>query len=200
METPPKIPLFINGKFVKSRAVRGIPVTDPATQKILGIAPETTAAEINAAVDGAAKAQLEWRDATLPVRMRLMMEYRRLLADNILPLAKIVAEENGKTLEDAKGDVFRGMEVVEFACSLPTLLMGETAENVASGVDIVSFRQPLGVCAGICPFNFPAMIPLWMFPLATACGNGFILKPSEQTPLTAMKLAELFMRAGAPKG
>ena len=197
---PRHIPLLINGRFVKSRAVRRIPVTDPATQKILGEAPETTAAEINAAVSGAAKAQLQWRDASLPVRMRLMLEYQRLLKENLVPLAKIVAEENGKTLEDAKGDVFRGLEVVEFACSLPTLLMGETAENAATGTDIVSFRQPLGVCAGICPFNFPAMIPLWMFPLAIACGNSFILKPSEQTPLTAVKLAELFIRAGAPKG
>ena len=129
-----------------------------------------------------------------------MLDYQRLLKENLKPLAKLVAEDNGKTFEDAKGDVFRGIEVVEFACSLPTLLMGETAENVAGGVDIISLRQPLGVCAGICPFNFPAMIPLWMFPLATACGNAFVLKPSEQTPLAAMRLAELFNQAGAPKG
>ena len=197
---PRPIPLLINGRFIKSRAARSIPVRDPATQKILGEAPDTAAAEINAAVSGAEKAQLLWRDVPLPARMRLMMEYRKLLDENLLPLAKTVCEENGKTLEDAKGDVFRGVEVVEFACSIPTLLMGETAENAATGTDIVSFRQPLGVCAGICPFNFPAMIPLWMFPLAVACGNAFILKPSEQTPLTAIKLAELFMRAGAPKG
>lgn len=197
---PQHIPLFINGKFVKSRAARRIPVTDPATQNVLGEAPETTAAEIDAAVSGAAAAQREWRNAPLPARMRLMLDYQRLLKDNLLPLAKSVSAENGKTLEDAKGDVFRGIEVAEFACSAPTLLMGETAENAANGADIVSFRQPLGVCAGICPFNFPAMIPLWMFPLAVVCGNGFILKPSEQTPLTALKLAELFAQAGAPKG
>lgn len=197
---PQHVPLLINGKFIKSRAKTTLPVVDPATQKTLALAPATTTAEINAAIRGAVAAQQKWRDTPVPARMRLMLDYQRLLKENLLPLAKIVAQENGKTLEDAKGDVFRGIEVVEFACSIPTLLMGETVENVASNVDTISIRQPLGVCAGICPFNFPAMIPLWMFPLATACGNSFILKPSEQVPLTAVKLAELFTQAGAPPG
>ncbi|MDM5147253.1 CoA-acylating methylmalonate-semialdehyde dehydrogenase [Candidatus Persebacteraceae bacterium Df01] len=194
------VPLLINGRFIKSRSKQTLPVINPTNQKILAEVPLTTPAEINAAVRGAQEAQRAWREESLPTRMRLMLEYQRLLKNNLLPLAKIVAEDNGKTLEDAKGDVFRGIEVVEFACSLPTLMMGETAENVAKGVDTYSIRQPLGVCAGICPFNFPVMIPLWMFPLATACGNAFILKPSEQVPLAAIRLAELFMQAGAPKG
>lgn len=197
---PEKLPLLINGKFVKSRAKEHVDVLDPATQKKLGQAPFTTQSEINRAVAAAAKAFVKWRDTPVPVRMRLMMDYQRLLKENMLPLAKLLAQDNGKTLEDAKGDIFRGIEVVEFACSLPTLLMGETVENVASEIDTYSLRQPLGVCAGICPFNFPAMIPLWMFPLAIACGNTFVLKPSEQVPLVAMELARLFMQAGAPDG
>ena len=197
---PQSIPMLINNRLVRSRAREFVDIKNPATQKTLARAPFCTAAEINTAVCDAQIAQHEWRDTPIPVRMRLMLEYQKLLKDNLLQLAKIVSEENGKTLEDAKGDVFRGIEVVEFACSLPTLLMGETAENVASGADIISFRQPLGVCAGICPFNFPAMIPLWMFPLAVACGNAFVLKPSERVPMTAMRLGELFIKAGAPKG
>lgn len=194
------VPMLINGRFVRSRAADSVAVVNPANQKVLGEAPLCSPAEINAAVRGAKAAQLSWRDTPVSARMRLMLEYQKLLKDNLGALAKIVSEENGKTLEDAKGDVFRGIEVAEFACSLPTLLMGETAENAATGTDIISFRQPLGVCAGVCPFNFPAMIPLWMFPLAIACGNGFVLKPSERVPLTAVKLGELFMKAGAPKG
>ncbi|MBK4532492.1 aldehyde dehydrogenase family protein, partial [Enterobacter cloacae] len=115
-------------------------------------------------------------------------------------LAKIVSSELGKTFEDAKGDVWRGIEVVEHACNVPSLLMGETVENVARNIDTYSITQPLGVCVGITPFNFPAMIPLCMFPLAIACGNAFVLKPSEQVPLTSVRLAELFLEAGAPKG
>ena len=197
---PKNVPMLLNGRLVKSRAAETVAVVNPADQKILGATPLCLASEINAAVRGAAAAQRKWRDAPIPARMRLMLEYQKLLKDNLSSLAKTVAEENGKTLEDAKGDVFRGIEVAEFACSLPTLLMGESVENAATGTDIVSFRQPLGVCAGVCPFNFPAMIPLWMFPLAIACGNSFVLKPSERVPLTAVKLGELFMKAGAPKG
>ena len=156
--------------------------------------------DINLAVAGAQKAQESWRNIPVSERMRVMLKYQELLKKNMEALAAVVAEENGKTFEDAKGDVFRGIEVVEHACSIPTLLMGEIVEGVARGVDTYSIRQPLGVCAGICPFNFPAMVPLWMFPLAVACGNAFVLKPSEQVPLTAMKLAELFLAARAPAG
>lgn len=195
-----KIPLLINNKFVNSRSNDWQEVINPATQATLGMVPMTTHSEINQAVEKAKKAQIEWRDTPVPTRLRLMLDYQRLLKENLLPLAKLVAEDNGKNLEDAKGDVFRGIEVVEFACSLPSLLMGEWVENVAGGVDTYSIRQPLGVCAGICPFNFPAMIPLWMYPLAVACGNTFVLKPSEQVPLAAMELARLFIKAGAPSG
>lgn len=194
------IPLLINGKFVSGRGGESLPVLNPATQKTLGNVPLATAREMDKAIAGAKAAFLTWRETPVPVRMRLLLDYQRLLKENMTPLAKCVAEDNGKVLEDAKGDVFRGIEVVEFACSLPTLLMGETVENVANGVDTHSIRQPLGVCAGICPFNFPAMIPLWMFPLAVGCGNAFVLKPSEQTPLVAILLAELFLKAGAPPG
>ncbi len=194
------IPLLADGRFVKSAAREFVPVLNPATQEVLARAPMTEAKEIDRAVAGAEAAFAEWRRTPLSARMRLMLDFQRLLKENMERLAQSVSEDNGKTLEDARGDVFRGIEVVEHACSLPTLLMGETAENVARGVDAYSIRQPLGVCAGICPFNFPAMIPLWMFPLAAACGNTFVLKPSEQTPLAAMLIAELFLKAGAPPG
>ncbi|MGI9338691.1 MAG: CoA-acylating methylmalonate-semialdehyde dehydrogenase [Gammaproteobacteria bacterium] len=194
------LPVLIDGRFVRSRARDFVPVVNPATQEILARAPLTTPAELDNAVRGAKAAFLQWRDTPLSARMRLMLDYQRLLKENMQPLAELVAKDNGKTLEDARGDVFRGIEVVEHACSLPSLMMGESAENVANGVDTHSIHQPLGVCLGVCPFNFPAMIPLWMFPLAVACGNAFVLKPSEQTPLAAMLLARLFVKAGAPPG
>jgi len=129
-----------------------------------------------------------------------MLRYQHLLKEHHDELATILAHETGKTFEDAKGDVWRGIEVAEHACNIASLLMGETVENVARSIDTYSYTQPLGVCAGITPFNFPAMIPLWMFPLAIACGNTFILKPSEQDPMTPQRLVELFVEAGAPKG
>ena len=142
----------------------------------------------------------EWRDVPLPHRVRYMFEYQRLLKEKSKEIAQIVSKEHGKTLVDAQGDVFRGVEVVEHACSLNSLLLGETLENVAKHVDTYSYRHPLGVCAGIAPFNFPAMIPLWMFPLAITCGNTYVLKPSERVPLTAEPLIDLLERAGVPKG
>ncbi|MDX5300035.1 MAG: CoA-acylating methylmalonate-semialdehyde dehydrogenase, partial [Gammaproteobacteria bacterium] len=130
---------------------------------------------------------------------RLMLRYQHLLKAHHDELAELLARETGKTLADAKGDVWRGIEVVEHAANIPSLMMGETVENVARDIDTASWVQPLGVCAGITPFNFPAMIPLWMFPLAIACGNSFVLKPSEQDPMTPNRLAELFLEAGAPR-
>ena len=192
--------LLIDGKFIKSDAKEKLSVINPADQKVLARVPMCSKNDINLAVAGAQKAQESWRNIPVSERMRVMLKYQELLKKNMEALAAVVAEENGKTFEDAKGDVFRGIEVVEHACSIPTLLMGEIVEGVARGVDTYSIRQPLGVCAGICPFNFPAMVPLWMFPLAVACGNAFVLKPSEQVPLTAMKLAELFLAARAPAG
>src|SRR5437868_14941314 len=129
-----------------------------------------------------------------------MLKLQALVRDNMSRIAKTLTAEQGKTLADAEGDIFRGLEVVEHACSVGTLQLGEFAENVASGVDTYTLRQPIGVCAGITPFNFPAMIPLWMFPMAIVCGNTFVLKPSEQDPMTPMVLAQLAIEAGIPPG
>lgn len=192
-----QIPLLINGEFQQSKTQSWIPVTNPATQAIIAQAPKTTEAELIAAIDSAKDAFTRWRNKPVSERMRVMLRYQALLKEHHDELATILSSETGKTFEDAKGDVWRGIEVVEHACSVPSLIMGETVENVADKVDTYSITQPLGVCLGITPFNFPAMIPLWMFPLAIACGNTFILKPSEQDPLTPTRLAELFMEAGA---
>ena len=143
---------------------------------------------------------MTWREVPTPERARLFFKYQQILKEKQEEIAEILARENGKTFEDAKGDVWRGIEVVEQACLTPALMMGETVENVSRSVDTHSLIQPLGVCLGITPFNFPAMIPLWMFPLSIACGNAFVLKPSEQDPMTANKLAELFKKSGFPKG
>ncbi len=197
---PETVPLYIDGKWIKSRSEQFIPVTNPATQEIITRVPCATAEEIQCAVDSASEAFQTWKETAVPVRARIMLAYQHLLKQHHDELARILARETGKTFEDAKGDVWRGIEVVEHACNIASLMMGETVENVASAIDCYSYSQPLGVCAGITPFNFPAMIPLWMFPLAIACGNTFILKPSEQDPLTPTRLVELFEEAGAPKG
>ncbi|WP_158963556.1 CoA-acylating methylmalonate-semialdehyde dehydrogenase [Myroides fluvii] len=195
-----KINLYINGAFTASKATAYLPVENPATQEIIAEVPLTELAEIDQAIALAGEAFKTWKEVATPERARLFLKYQHLLKENQKEIAEILATENGKTFADAMGDVWRGIEVVEHACSIPTLMMGETVENVARAVDTYSYIQPLGVCAGITPFNFPAMIPLWMFPMAIACGNTFILKPSEQAPMTAMKLAELFHQAGFPKG
>ncbi|MGS4344320.1 CoA-acylating methylmalonate-semialdehyde dehydrogenase [Myroides sp. DW712] len=195
-----KINLYINGAFTASKATAYLPVENPATQEIIAEVPLTELAEIDQAIALAGEAFKTWKEVATPERARLFLKYQHLLKENQKEIAEILATENGKTFADAMGDVWRGIEVVEHACSIPTLMMGETVENVARAVDTYSYIQPLGVCAGITPFNFPAMIPLWMFPMAIACGNTFILKPSEQAPMTAMKLAELFQQAGFPKG
>jgi len=194
------LPLFINGNFVKSSSNNTVEVLNPATQEILCQVPCATADEINMSVQYALRAFELWKEIPPPERSRLMMRYQALLKEHQVELAEILSKENGKTLEDAKGDVWRGIEVVEQAANITPLLMGETVENVARQIDSYSYTQPLGVCVGITPFNFPAMIPLWMFPMAIACGNTFILKPSEQDPMTANRLAELFLEAGAPPG
>ncbi|RXS44198.1 CoA-acylating methylmalonate-semialdehyde dehydrogenase [Idiomarina sp. 29L] len=195
-----KVPLYIDGEFVASKSEQWIPVTNPATQEVIAEAPVATQSEMEAAVESAREAFKTWKEVPVSERARVMMRYQALLKEHKEEIAEILAQETGKTFEDAKGDVWRGIEVVEHAANIPSLLMGETVENVARKIDSYSYTQPLGVCAGITPFNFPAMIPLWMFPLAIACGNTFILKPSEQDPLTPTRLVELFEEAGAPKG
>ncbi|MDO6452738.1 CoA-acylating methylmalonate-semialdehyde dehydrogenase [Neptunomonas phycophila] len=195
-----QVALLINGELVTSQSDNWIPVTNPATQEVIAQVPCATEAEVELAVDAAKAAFTVWKETPVGERARLMLRYQALLKDHHDEIAKVLALETGKTFEDAKGDVWRGIEVVEHACNIASLSMGETVENVARKIDCYSITQPLGVCVGITPFNFPAMIPLWMFPMAIACGNTFVLKPSEQDPLTPMLLAKLFQEAGAPAG
>ena len=194
-----QIPLLLEGSFQNSSSTVRQPVRNPATQAVLAEVPLATAAEVDRAVAAAKEAFQSWREVPAPARARIMLSYQHLLQKHHDEIAEILAQETGKTFADAKGDVWRGIEVVEHACNISSLMMGETVENVAGGIDTYSMIQPLGVCVGITPFNFPAMIPLWMFPLAIACGNTFVLKPSEQDPMTPIRLAELFLEAGAPK-
>ncbi len=195
-----KVPLFIDGAFVDSDATDWIELNNPATQEVIGQVPVASPDEIKRAIASAKAAQREWAEVPAAERARYLMVYQSLLKAHHEEIARVLAEETGKTFADAMGDVWRGIEVVEHACGIPSLMMGETAENVARGIDTHSYVHPLGVCAGITPFNFPAMIPLWMFPMAIACGNSFVLKPSEQDPLTPIMLTELFVQAGFPKG
>jgi malonate-semialdehyde dehydrogenase (acetylating)/methylmalonate-semialdehyde dehydrogenase len=155
---------------------------------------------VNAAVEAAAAAFPAWRDTPPVERARVFFRYRQLIEENFDRLCESVSREHGKTLAEARGSIYRGIENVEYACGIPTLLMGDALENIARGVDCETIHQPLGVCVGITPFNFPAMVPLWMFPVALACGNTFVLKPSEKVPLTAVLLVELLEKAGLPKG
>jgi len=185
---------------VDSKTKDWIDVVNPANQKVLSKLPLTTEQEFNAAVAAAKAAYPKWRDTPVPTRARVMLKLQELIRANMDELARAVTLEQGKTLADARGDVFRGLEVVEVAAGVAPMLAGEHVENVATGIDCYSIRQPLGVVAGICPFNFPAMVPLWMFPLAVASGNTFVLKPSERDPGASVMLADLAQQAGLPKG
>ena len=196
----PAVPLLINGEFVTSSSTQWRAVINPATQEVLARVPLATADEVAAAVASAKAAFPAWRKTPIGTRARIFLKYQQLIRDNIKSLAAILTAEQGKTLADAEGDVFRGLEVVEHAAAIGNLQLGELAHNVAGGVDTYTLLQPLGVCAGITPFNFPAMIPLWMFPMAIACGNTFVLKPSEQDPMVTMELVKLALQAGIPKG
>ncbi|KAJ7517347.1 hypothetical protein O6H91_21G020000 [Diphasiastrum complanatum] len=200
ISSPPGVKLLLGGKFLDSQANEWIDVVNPATQEVVSRVPLTTGEEFDAAVAAARQAYPAWRDTPITVRQRFMFKLQELIRRDMDKLALSVTTEQGKTLQDARGDVFRGLEVVEQACGTVTMQMGEYVENVSSGIDTYSIRQPLGVCAGICPFNFPAMIPLWMFPMAVTCGNTFVLKPSEKDPGAAMMLAELAAEAGLPAG
>jgi len=191
---------LINGQFVQSNTDEWIDITDPATQEVIAKVPQTTDDEINQAVAAAQTAFETWRKTPITTRARIFLKYQSLIRDHMDELAEILTAEQGKTIADARGDVFRGLEVVEHAAGIANLQIGDFVENVASGVDTYSIWQPLGVCAGITPFNFPAMIPLWMFPMAIATGNTFILKPSEQDPMVTMRLVELAIEAGVPEG
>ena len=194
------VPLLIDGQFVTSTSREGREVINPATQEVLARVPFATAEEVQRAVASAKAAFATWRKTPIGARARIFLRYQQLIREHMSELAALLTAEQGKTLADAEGDVFRGLEVVEHAAAIGNLQLGELANNVASGVDTYTLLQPLGVCAGITPFNFPAMIPLWMFPMAIACGNTFVLKPSEQDPLVTMRLAELALEAGVPPG
>ena len=195
-----RLPMWIGGKPVAARTARYGEVTNPATGEVIRHVPLGNVEDVDAAVAAARDALPAWRAAPALRRARVMMRFRDLLDAHRKDLRKLVSEEHGKTLADAEGSVTRGMEVVEFATGVPHLLKGEYTENAGTGVDAYSIRQPVGVCAGITPFNFPAMVPMWMFPVAIACGNTFVLKPSERVPSTSLRLAELFKEAGLPDG
>ena len=193
------VPVWMNGKAVVPQGRIG-EVFNPATGQVTKRVPFCDAEIVGQAVRAAAAAYPEWRDASILRRARVMQRFLVLLQEHQKEVAGLITQEHGKTLPDAMGSVQRGIEVVEFACGIPQLLKGEHSENVGTGVDTHSVRQPVGVCAGITPFNFPAMVPLWMFPMAIACGNAFILKPSEKVPSASILMARLFKEAGLPDG
>lgn len=198
--TAPAVKMFINGQFVDSKSNEFIDVHDPATNKVICRTPKSTKNEMQSAVDCAKIAYEKWRHTSVLTRQTLMLKYQALIRENSKIIAENIVKENGKTMADAEGDVLRGLQVVDFCTAIPTLQQGESTPNVATDMDIISYKIPLGVTASICPFNFPAMIPLWSFPISVACGNATILKPSERVPGASMILAELFNKAGAPPG
>lgn len=191
---------FINGRRVNGKSGRFGDVYNPATGEIQAKVPFASKEEMDMAIQGAAKAQESWSTTNPQKRGRVLMEFVRLLHKNMEPLAEALSREHGKTIPDARGDIQRGLEVVEFCIGAPHLLKGEYTDSAGSGIDMYSMRQPLGVVAGITPFNFPAMIPMWKFAPALACGNAFILKPSERDPSVPLMLAELMLEAGLPEG
>ncbi len=194
-----KVPLRIGAAFVESLGEH-IDVTDPSTGQVLARVPRATNEEVDRAVAAAQAALVEWSATPVVERVHRMFPYATLLEKHKEELARLVSQENGKSLPDARAEVRRGVELVEFACGMPTLLMGESLEEIARGIDSQTFRQPLGVCAGITPFNFPCMVPLWMYPIAIAAGNTFVLKPSPLTPLSAIRATELFYECNFPAG
>src|SRR4051794_31728169 len=195
-----RVPLWINGQHAASQSSRYGVVTNPATGEVIRAVPFADSADVDRAVKAAAAAFPAWR-ATPPLRRaRLLNRFCEVVEQNQKELATLVSEEHGKVFLDAMGSVQRGLEVVEFAAGAPQLLKGDHAESVGRGVDAHSRLQPIGVCAGITPFNFPAMVPMWMFPMALACGNTFVLKPSEKDPSASIRLAELLKEAGLPDG
>jgi malonate-semialdehyde dehydrogenase (acetylating)/methylmalonate-semialdehyde dehydrogenase len=194
------VPVFIGGEWRQVPGVATSPVFNPSRGEEIACVPMFGADIVDEAVQAAADAFPAWRDTPAVERARLFFRYRQLVEENFDRICETITREHGKTLAESRGSVYRGIENIEFACSVSTLLMGDTLENLASGVDCETMLQPLGVCVGITPFNFPAMVPMWMFPLALACGNTFVLKPSEKVPLSAILAIELLEKAGLPKG
>ena len=194
------VPMLVAGKFEKSTSDRRGEVYNPSTGDVQALVPYCTAAEIDRVVKAAHEALPAWADTPPVVRAQVMFRFREKLVQHADELAALVTREHGKTAAEAKAEMARGIEMVEFACGIPSLLMGQCIENIATNVDCETMRHPVGVCVGITPFNFPSMVPLWMFPVALVCGNTFVLKPSEKVPLSAMKLGELLMESGCPAG
>jgi malonate-semialdehyde dehydrogenase (acetylating) / methylmalonate-semialdehyde dehydrogenase len=201
-DTPatPRTRHFIGGVIVDGHATRHAPVFNPATGEIASTVSLADAQDVDDAVRAADAAFPAWAAEPPLKRARVMFRFKQLIERDMDILARTIVQEHGKVFDDAKGEVVRGMEVVEYACGIPELLKGEYTEQIARGIDAWTMRQPLGVCAGITPFNFPAMVPMWMFPVAIACGNTFVLKPSERDPGTALLLASLLKEAGLPDG
>ena len=191
---------YIDGKTVPAQVHATTPVCNPSRGEVIAQVPACAEADVQQAVHAARDALRGWADTPPNDRARILFRYRQILEENFETLARLVTREHGKTFEEACGDVRRGIDIVEAACGIPVLLMGQFLDNVAQGIDGSVSRQPVGICAGITPFNFPAMVPMWMYPLAIACGNTFVLKPSPKVPLTAMRLAELAGAAGLPAG
>lgn len=191
---------FIGDKWVDSSSTETNEVPNPATGEIIAQVPISNKEDVDKAVQAAAEAYPGWADTPVPNRSRLLFKYLELLRENKQELAEIITMENGKAIKDAQGEVQRGIEVVELATSTPNLMMGDALPAIATGIDGSIWRYPLGVVAGITPFNFPMMVPLWMYPLAIACGNTFVLKTSERTPILAERLVDLFYQSGFPKG
>ncbi|MSO85398.1 MAG: CoA-acylating methylmalonate-semialdehyde dehydrogenase [Rhodospirillales bacterium] len=197
---PKELSHFIDGRRIAGKSGRFADVYNPATGEVTARAPLADAAEVQAAVAAAARAFPAWAAVPPARRTQVLFRLRELIRQHTDDLAALLSAEHGKTLADAKGELARGLEVVEYACGIPQLLKGEYSDQVATAVDAFSFRQPLGVCAGITPFNFPAMVPMWMFPMAIACGNTFVLKPSERDPSVTLRIVELAKEAGLPDG
>src|SRR6201995_4663457 len=194
------VPAFIDGNWREITGVEKSPVYNPSRGEFIAEVPLCTKEHVDEAVESAQAAFPGWRHTPPVERARLFFRYRQLVEENFDQICRSVSREHGKTLAEARGSAYRGIENIEYACSIPTLLMGDTLENLPRGVDCGTVLQPLAVCVGIPPFNFPAMVPMWMFPLALACGNTFVLKPSEKVPLTALLIIELLEKAGLPKG
>ena len=194
------VPMLIGGHWIASRSSRSGPVFNPSNGSIIARVPFCTNEEVDRAVEAAAWALPAWAETPVVERARVMFRFREKLIAHADELARLVTREHGKTLAESRASIHRGVEVVEFASGVPSLIMGQSLANIARQVDCETIRHPVGVCAGITPFNFPVMVPLWMFPVAIVCGNTFILKPSEKVPLSAVSMGELLMESGLPEG
>jgi malonate-semialdehyde dehydrogenase (acetylating) / methylmalonate-semialdehyde dehydrogenase len=193
-------PVWFGGEWRELKDTATTPVHNPSTGEVIAQTPQCTAAHAAEAVAAAAAAFPAWMETPPAERARILFKFKMLLEEHFDEIVRLITREHGKTLVESRGDLRRGLEMIEFACGVPSLLMGDVLENIARGIDCEAIRQPIGVCVGITPFNFPAMVPLWMYPTAIVCGNTFVLKPSEKVPLTAIRIAQLFEQAGLPKG